>query len=81
MMDFEKPIRPALDEEMICYVEAFQDLNSCRSLGMGAVGPIPYTAILQWVDFWSVDDADVFISLVQAIDHVYLSIVNETKDG
>ena len=47
---------------------------------MGAVGPIPYTAILEWLTFWDVDDPDIFITMVQSIDNVYLSIVNEPKE-
>ena len=82
MAEIVKPVKPTLDPDMLPYVEAFYDLNSCRSIGMGAVGSIPYTAILHWLEFWDVGDADIFISIVQAIDHVYMSIVNEeAKDG
>lgn len=81
MEEFDKPVMPVLDVEMISFVEAFQDLNSCRTIGMGSVGPIPYTAILHWIEFWDIDQPDIYISIVQAIDQVYLSIVNEKKDG
>ena len=75
-----KPQKPEIDLDTFCYVEAFHDLSTCRTIGMGAVGPIPYTAILHWLEYWQVDEPELFIAIVQSADHVYLSIVNEKKE-
>ena len=75
-----KPRKPKIELDLFCYIEAFYDLSSCRAIGMGAVGQIPYTAILQWVDYWGVDQPELFISIVQSLDHIYLEHVNKDKE-
>lgn len=36
------------------YIRAWHDLATCRGFGM-AVGPIPFTAVLAWADFYELD--------------------------
>jgi hypothetical protein len=51
---------------------AWRDLCGERQVGMAA-GPIPWRAIVAWVDRYEVRDAEFFIELVQAIDAEWLS--------
>lgn len=75
-----KPVKPEFDPTLLTFLEAFYDLSSCRQIGTGAVGPIPYTAILKWVDYWDVDCPDFYITIVQSLDQIYLAIINK-KEG
>lgn len=63
-------------------MEAFNDLSTCRQIGMGGAGPIPYDAILRWVSYWGVEQPEMFIAVIQSADQVYLETVNkDSKDG
>ena len=39
--------KPPEDDALLLCVRAWQDLETCRSVGM-AVGPIPWTAVQEW---------------------------------
>lgn len=41
--------RPPYDAMIALVIEAWHTLDSCRSIGW-VVGPIPYTAIVDWCD-------------------------------
>jgi hypothetical protein len=51
---------------------AWRDLCGERQFGMSA-GPIPWRAIVAWVDRYEVRDAEFFIELVQTIDAEWLN--------
>ncbi len=40
--------QPILDVAALLCLDAWQTLETCRALGYGVLGPIPYTAILAW---------------------------------
>lgn len=46
-LDAERAGEPPRDAAMVLCLRAWNDLETCRSIGMG-LGPIPVTAILQW---------------------------------
>ena len=81
MQHTKRPPRPVLDINLVSFIEAFDDLNSCRQLGMGFVGNIPYTAILQWVTYWNISQPDRFISVIQSIDRIFVELANKDNTG
>lgn len=62
---------------------AFWELSTCRAMGMGAVGPIPWDKKLQYAIDAGYDDEEsreFFIFLVTALDDEYLAMqANEAK--
>ncbi len=40
--------QPPSDAELTVIVDCWHDLGTCRALGFGGVGSIPYTAFLEW---------------------------------
>lgn len=72
------PDPPVMTSTDLWFLEAFYDLSSDRSVGM-AVGPIPYTAIIAYVQYWQYDDQTAYmvIEIVKALDSVYMTIVNQ----
>lgn len=56
------------------YFEAFSRLSTCRQIGMG-VGPIPWTAIVQYAALQELDQwhADMLIWCIEAMDAAYLN--------
>ena len=60
------------------YFVAFWVLNSCRSVGMG-IGPIPWTAIRQYVDHcgYDPDIKDLITKVVMAFDTKFIEKENE----
>lgn len=74
--DYEPPLGP-----FEFYFDAFQDLSTCRSIGMGP-GPIPFTAIVQYSTLYEIEDRDDFIYLIRIMDNAFLELVSEkTKAG
>ena len=64
---------PVLNEGLELFYSAFAELSTCRSFGM-SVGPIPWTAIKQYSDYYEFD-ADLFDDLVYyigAMDKTYI---------
>ena len=60
-------------------IEAFYELSSTRFIGaMGGVGAIPYTAILDYIYYWELDQdsAELFIEVVKSLDSVYTDHLN-----
>lgn len=60
------------------YLDAFRMLDTCRNNGM-SLGPIPFTAIVEYTRIYEVDDIDGFITVIRMIDNAYLGI--EAKNG
>lgn len=50
-------------------VHAWNDLNTCRTIGMAA-GPIPWTSIVTWCDWHQLDreTSQVVLAVVQKLD-------------
>lgn len=57
------------------FYKAFLDLNSCRGIGYGEEGPIPWTAMAQYCERKDVDleTEDDLYFIVRSMDNDYLS--------
>ena len=62
------------------YTDAFRELSSCRSLGFSGVGPIPFTAIVDYTRVYEIEDFVDFIFIIREMDNEYLKL-NYAKDG
>ena len=72
--------RPRLNMWTIEYWEAFQTLSSSRTLHQGGIGPIPLSEMVAYMDatyLIDVDDRLRFITMMQALDKVYVKHINE----
>lgn len=72
--------RPAITQWVIEYWEAFQTLGNSRIPHQGAVGPIPLTEIVAYMDAIYLRDVDErlrMIKMIQSLDSVYVKHVNE----
>lgn len=60
---------PPLDYAMARCLDAWQDLSTCRPIGM-AVGPIPWTAIVAWCEFHELDReiTAVVVHVIRTLD-------------
>lgn len=68
---------PELLEGLSFFYAAFWDVNTCRSLGFGAEGPIPWTAVRQWAEEHELEGdqrKDLFVYL-EKMDGAYLKFV------
>lgn len=71
---------PRLQTGMAFYYMAFNDLSTCRAVGMSP-GPIPWTAIREYAIQYDLDEVD-FETLVIVINHmdvVFLEHLNKKK--
>lgn len=77
--ELPKAIRdaPELAVGLTFYYEAFCDLSSCRSVGGGSDGFIPWTAMNEYCGFYQVngDDRVRFFFMIEKMDRVYLEIL------
>ena len=76
--------KPRLRPWLSGYYAAFNLLSSSRQLGMGAVGAIPMSEIAAYFEMFEVHDLDereTTITMIKALDSVYLKHVNKPKDG
>ena len=51
------------------------DLGTCRGFHMGGEGPIPWTAMQTWADWWGITDLDdraLFCRIIRRLDSFYL---------
>lgn len=55
------------------YVEAFNELSSCRPSGFG-VGPIPFTAIVEYAKIYDVGDFHEFLDIIRTMDAKFMEI-------
>ena len=72
--------RPKLSRWVIEYWEAFQILGNSRIPHQGAIGPIPLTEIVAYMDAIYLRDVDErlrMIKMIQGLDKVYTKHVND----
>jgi hypothetical protein len=55
------------------YLEAFKELSSCRSIGM-ILGPIPFTAIVEYSRIYEVEDFDEFLYVIRRLDDKFMEL-------
>ncbi len=58
------------------YIDAFHELSTCRVSGMD-VGPIPFTAIVEYSRIFEVEDFDDFHYLIRKMDRTYLKLESD----
>lgn len=60
---------PERDFAMQTVLRAWADLSTCRPIGM-TVGPIPWTAIVQWAEFHDLDRdaAGILVHVIRQLD-------------
>jgi hypothetical protein len=65
---------PELQLGLELYYGAFLELSSCRSVGFGAEGPIPWTAVNQWARAHqlSEEQEEDLLYHIERMDEVYL---------
>jgi len=70
--------RPNLQPGANIYYEAFQELGTCRPVGMGE-GQIPWTAIRQYAEAYGFEgeEFDILLEIIRAMDGEYLEIRNK----
>lgn len=59
-------VRPNVDS-FIFYVQAFEELSSCRPSGLG-ISAIPFTSIAEYARIFEVDDFHEFLYLIRLMD-------------
>lgn len=65
-------------EQFEFYIEAFRELSTTRSSAFG-IGPIPFTAIVEYAKIYEVDDFDDFMYFIRSMDSEYLRLENEEQ--
>ena len=55
------------------YMDAFYELSSCRINSM-SVGPIPFTAIVEYSRLYGVEDVEDFHYIIRQMDNVFLKL-------
>ncbi len=71
--------RPAEEDGDEFYMNGFWELNTCRPLGFGSPGQIPWSTIHEYgvVKGLEPDVLDCFIQVIMAMDHIYLEHMTE----
>ncbi|QQM18211.1 tail chaperonin [Stenotrophomonas phage Salva] len=61
---------PQLNMVSMYYLEVFNLLGTCRGLGYGAVGPIPYTAISQYARDFGIaeNEMESLVYIITTVD-------------
>lgn len=55
------------------YLDAFEELSTARQVGM-TVGPIPFTAIVEYLRIYELSDFDDFAYIIRRLDSVFLEL-------
>lgn len=55
------------------YVDAFRELSSCRNSSM-SIGPIPFTAIVEYFKLFGVGDFEEFLYFIRVMDNTFLNL-------
>jgi hypothetical protein len=65
---------PVLQEGLDLFWDAFGTLSTCRALGQGVLGPIPWTAIMDFCDRMEIVDEqrDRMVAYLRTMDKVYI---------
>lgn len=73
---------PELRHGLGLYYEAFNELDTCRSFGMG-VGPIPWSAVQEYALTYgySTEQADDLHFFIQRMDVAYRKHVSKKSDS
>ena len=58
------------------YISAFIELGTCRQTAFG-VGPIPFTAIVEYSKLYEVEDINEFIYVIRRMDKKYMELNKE----
>jgi uncharacterized small protein (DUF1192 family) len=58
------------------YIDAFRELSTTRPSAFG-IGPIPFTAIVEYARIYEVEDFDDFIYFIRLMDNEILRLENE----
>lgn len=79
-VEWQNPINPAF--ELMLYWNAFMELTTCRSIGMG-IGPIPFTAIKEYALLYGITKThyEVFSKLIRGLDREFLDYNNRKQEA
>lgn len=61
-------------------LEAFWELSTDRPITMGGAGPIPRSAMTEYIVTEGVGDARAFRQIMRSLDNHYLQAVREKHD-
>lgn len=69
---------PSLRMGLVFYLEAFFDLDSERSQGMG-LGRIPWASVARYATYYELDDeqSDLLLYFIKALDSAHLDRIKE----
>jgi len=80
----ESAVPPPLPDRLVPFIEDYWTLSTCRSFTPGGAGPIPWTAIDQFAERNGYANNilvyEDFIAFIQALDHEYLTVMNEETE-
>jgi len=68
--------RPSVMVGLEIFYEAFHELSSCRQIGLG-IGPLPFTAIVDYCDRFEMDEAQT-IEILRRMDDLFLEHCRES---
>ena len=73
--------QPQIDDNDYFYLEAFQELSTCRSSGMG-IGPIPWRDIIEYARMYGLCNMmqDVFLRVIRSMDNKFLEWYNKETE-
>ena len=64
------------DSYQVRVFQAFEQLSTCRQVVLGAVGPIPWSAIDQYAQRMGIEDDEIayddFVWIIQQLDELFL---------
>lgn len=63
---------PDVPPEGLFYLHAFISLCSCRTMGFGSYGSIPWTAMNEYCLRYDVVDFDLFVQIMRNLDSHWL---------
>lgn len=72
--------RPTLDDHLVFYFEAFQDLSRSRSYSQAGPQPIAMGEVLAYCQMFDIQGYEFrkrLLALVQALDRTYREVVSE----
>lgn len=72
--------RPALNRWVADYWNAYQLLGGSRMVHQGGIGPIPLSEIVAYMEAIYLHDVDErlkFIRMIQSLDNVYVTHIND----
>lgn len=61
------------------YVDAFQELNTCRPSGFG-ISPIPFTAIVEYSKLYEIEEFDEFLYVIRQMDSELMRLENTKQN-